>query len=305
MTDPAVSIVTPTLNCARTIGAAIDSVRRQTHDVAVEHIVVDGGSTDGTREIVSSRAGAVLVAGGEGNLYDALNKGIALARGRVIGLLNGDDAYRPGALAAALAAFSERPRAKIVCGRAEIADPHGQVTAVHVPPAGARLDPLDLVRGVPIINARFFRREAFAEIGAFDIRYSVAADLDWLLRAAASGMEVSTIPQALYRYTQHPGSISMNGWISCTRIANDHMAIAEDRVGDGSRSHPTPPWLSELHAHGALLGLVAGLARGDWHAAWGCSARGMAFSGAWPLRALAIGGSWISRRILGNIKSVQ
>ena len=301
MTDPLVTIVTPTLNCAATIATAIESVTRQDPGFAVEHIVVDGGSTDGTREIASSHAGVTLMVETDRNLYDALNRGISLARGAIVGLLNGDDAYRPGALAAAAAALADAPRAALACGGAEVLLPDGRTARTHRPPTGHRLEPEDLVRGVPIINARFFRSALFNRIGLFDLRYPVAADREWLLRVAFSGADTVAIPRIVYTYVQHPASLSMGGWPSRARIAADHMAIAEDWLAsrDGLEG-AAAALLEELHAHGALLGTLTGVARGEWRDAWACAARGMSMTPAWPARAAAIAADRAARRIAGT-----
>ena len=87
---------------------ALASVARQDWP-EIEHIVVDGGSTDGTLELVANRPELRLIDGPDQGVYDALNKGIAAATGDVICFLNSDDALEPGALAAAAAAFSEDP----------------------------------------------------------------------------------------------------------------------------------------------------------------------------------------------------
>src|SRR3954451_25350744 len=98
VTQPLLSIVTPCLNAASTLPQALDSVRSQGLGEAVEHVVVDGGSVDGTVDLLRDASGVKWVSEPDRGLSDAMNKGIALASGRYIGWLNADDFYLPGAL---------------------------------------------------------------------------------------------------------------------------------------------------------------------------------------------------------------
>ena len=89
-----ISVVTVTRNNARTIAETIESVRAQTYG-DVEHVVVDGASTDDTAEVARDRLGgnAVFVSEPDAGIYDAMNKGVGLATGDIIGTLNADDMY--------------------------------------------------------------------------------------------------------------------------------------------------------------------------------------------------------------------
>src|SRR5581483_3497952 len=100
-----VSVVTAVRNAAATIARTIASVRAQDF-AGIEHIVVDGASGDGTLEVLRSlgRDVALWTSEPDRGISDAFNKGIALARGEIIGILNGDDWYEPGAVAAAVQA---------------------------------------------------------------------------------------------------------------------------------------------------------------------------------------------------------
>src|SRR6202048_2872509 len=97
MTRPLISIVTPVLNRVSLIGAALDSVCRAGR-VPREHLVVDGGSTDGTLSLLRSRPGIRLVEAPGTGIYDALNLGLQAARGDIICQLNSDDLLSPGSL---------------------------------------------------------------------------------------------------------------------------------------------------------------------------------------------------------------
>ena len=117
VTQPFFSIVTPCLNRAGIVESAVESALAQNYP-AFEHIVIDGGSTDGTLEVLARYAHLHVISEPDRNLYDAINKGLRLARGEVVGLLNSDDRYASGAFAAAAEIFAD-PAVELVIGGAE------------------------------------------------------------------------------------------------------------------------------------------------------------------------------------------
>jgi glycosyltransferase involved in cell wall biosynthesis len=115
-TLPFLSLITPCLNARAHIAEMLASVRAQS-GVAFEHIVLDAGSTDGTHDLLASCPGIRLVAGPDAGSHDAMNKGIRLARGEIIGFINADDLYAPGILAAVAERFSAEPALESLLGR--------------------------------------------------------------------------------------------------------------------------------------------------------------------------------------------
>src|ERR1700737_4047233 len=103
---PTISIVTPCLNSAATLQQTLDSVRDQGYPV-VQHIVVDAGSGDGTLDLLAAAPGIEYISEPDEGLSDGLNKGIRMSRGDLIGWLNADDVYLPGALQAVGRAYQE------------------------------------------------------------------------------------------------------------------------------------------------------------------------------------------------------
>jgi glycosyltransferase involved in cell wall biosynthesis len=222
------SIITPVLNRAAFIGAALDSVETQRAG-DVEHIVVDGGSTDGTLELVYGREGIRCVSEPDRGLYDAINKGVARARGELIGLLNSDDAYEPWALNAVREAFTRSPTAEMVAGGAAIyahAAPDAPPVAVIDDFGTKMLRPQSIATGVPIINARFFRRSLMDWVGPFDQRFPVVADRDFLIRCIAGEARVVSISERVYRYTSPPGSLSVFPYRRSLQIERDLAAAS-------------------------------------------------------------------------------
>ena len=112
-----ISVVTPCLNSEDFIAESIESVLRQKH-TAVEHIVVDGGSTDGTLDILAGHPHLRVVSEPDSGLYDAINKGFSLATGEVIAPPNADDVFLPDILSDVAARFSRDSALDMITGRA-------------------------------------------------------------------------------------------------------------------------------------------------------------------------------------------
>jgi glycosyltransferase involved in cell wall biosynthesis len=280
------SIITPSLNAERYIAQAVESVA-----VAgwgdFEHIVVDGGSTDGTLETLRRYPHLrVLVRPGLG-LYPALNLGVAEATGDVIGLLNADDRYLPGALDQALAALAA---ADIDCaaGGARVVrldqDARPELVRAYddAPHKLLAWDPL--LFGAPLINARLYRKAFMTRIGGFDARHTIAADRDWLIRAKLAGMRIAAVDAVLYEYREHAGSLTLNRARSnAAKIRDQHLAIIAAYIDDSRAASVMRRW----HAWETGRKAVHCLAQGDIAAAVGAARRGVGENPLWPLRFLA------------------
>jgi len=212
MSRPLISIVTPCLNRAEFVRAAVESVLAQDY-LNFEHIIMDAGSTDGTLGILRRYPHLRLVSEPDRGMYDGINKGLRLAHGEIIGLLNTDDLYAGGCFAAVAEAFAQHPQAlAVVGGISTFTDgPDGPVTVNTV----LAIEPGELwsrlINGHPVTNAWFFRPEIFRRVGPFDERYLYASDRYFLIRAALDG-GVRPIPihRTLYLYRQHGGSATIS-----------------------------------------------------------------------------------------------
>jgi glycosyltransferase involved in cell wall biosynthesis len=257
---PFLSIITPCLNRAPFVREAIESVLGQDYQ-DVEHVVVDGGSTDGTVDILRQYDHLRVTSEPDRGVYDALNKGIRMARGEVIGLLNTDDLLEEGALGHMVRGFEESPDAEALCGGATVfeEDDGRRIVAHYGRPKDQVLCAWNVTLGVPITNARFFRRRVFERVGAFDVRYRIAADRDFLIRAVVAGVRSGSIEGTVYHYRQHPGSLTIGSggphWVSKNR---EYLEIARRfSQSDGSspevrtccrRWHGVVAWEMTLHA---------------------------------------------------------
>jgi glycosyltransferase involved in cell wall biosynthesis len=280
------SIITPSLNAERFIAQAVESVGTGSGN-DIEHIVVDGGSSDGTlgtlRRYPHLR---VLVRPGLG-LYPALDLGIAEATGDIIGLLNADDRYLPGALEPALAALAA-PDIDCAAGGARVVrqgdDDRPELVQAY-DDAGHKLLAWDpLLYGAPLINARLYRKSFMARIGGFDARHTIAADREWLIRAKLAGMRIAAIGMALYEYREHVGSLTINrARVNADRIGNQHLAIAAQYIDDPRTADVMRCWHAWETGRKALRSLAGGDAAAAGHAA----RQGFTENPLWPLRFLA------------------
>jgi glycosyltransferase involved in cell wall biosynthesis len=232
---PSLTIITPCLNAVATLPATIASIRDQAYP-GLEHIVVDGGSTDGTVELLQTSDGIRWISESDRGLSHALNKGIAMASGEVVGELNADDVYEPGALAAVGAALRENPPALWLTGYCRIIDGGGEEIRKSVTAYKnwlLRHYSLDLYLTHNFISApaTFFRREALAETGGFDERYRISVDYDLQLKIARRH-EPIVLERFLSSFRMAEGSLSMSGFKTQFR---EHAEQAR-RHGEGHRA---------------------------------------------------------------------
>lgn len=206
-----ISIVTPCRNARDTVGAAIESVLAQRYP-RLEHIVMDGASSDGTLEVLARYPHLRVVSEPDQGLYDALNQGIALARGELVGWLNADDMYADGALLAIAEAFRNDPGLEMVCGDAQVIEETGAGwSAVH---RHSFTRPEDFRRreirhGGALLNACLFSRALLERVGPFDASYRISGDKDYLLRLALDGPSSLNLARVTYIYRRHSGSMTL------------------------------------------------------------------------------------------------
>ncbi len=183
-TLPLVSIVTPSFNQARFLEDTIQSVLEQDYP-RIEYIIVDGGSTDGSLEIIQRYAGQLAwwVSEPDKGQTDAINKGFARANGDILAWLNSDDTYQPGAVREAVEYLGSNPQAGMVYGDANLIDESGQVIGQF--PA-AQTDYHRLRRGYVHIpqQAAFFRADLWRQVGPLDPSFYFAMDYDLWVRLA-------------------------------------------------------------------------------------------------------------------------
>lgn len=221
------SIITPCLNSAEFIAEAVDSVLAQ-NGPGFEHIIIDGGSTDGTLEILKRYPHLQVYSAKDSGMYDALNRGLGLARGEIVGFLNSDDLYTDNVFAVVRQKFQDQD-IQAVAGSALIfaSSQAGEIDIVrtYCPQDNKVLESSTL--GDPYFNAWFFRRSVFESIGKFDTQYRIVADREFMLRFALRGLQYTTISNTLYQYRKHPRSLTFDlTYQKLQRIFDEHILMS-------------------------------------------------------------------------------
>ena len=209
-----VSIITACYNRAGTIAHALRSVSGQTYP-HLEHIVVDGGSTDGTLAAVAAHRPPVarLIPGPDRGIYDALNKGVAASTGDIVGFLHSDDFYAGDDIIAAVAAEMERGGLEALYGDVAYVRP-GDVERVVRVFSSRRFRPSRIAWGwVPAHPALFVSRSLFERFGEFKTDYQIAGDFEFIARIFAQPrFRYAYLPRVLVNMRM--GGISTRGWRS-------------------------------------------------------------------------------------------
>jgi glycosyltransferase involved in cell wall biosynthesis len=199
-----VSVITPSLNQAQFLPQTLNSVLDQDHP-ALEYLVVDGGSSDGSVEIIRRHADRLAwwVSEADAGQADAINKGLAHAHGEIVAWLNSDDYYLPGAVSAAVRALDSSPEAAFVYGNVKAVDARDQVINVMRYPQVSLRDLLCFtIIGQPAV---FIRRKALDAAGGLDARFHLLLDHQLWIRLAAAG-SVTHVNETWAGARSHPAA---------------------------------------------------------------------------------------------------
>ena len=227
---PLVSIVTVVRNRAAALPRAMESVFAQDYS-ALEYIVVDGGSTDGTLDVIRRFEDRVEIWTSEpdAGISDAFNKGIAFSRGEIIGILNSDDWYEPRAVSASVRALTESG-GDIAHGKLQYWE--GGRKSYFVT-GDARLLEKGMTIGHPTV---FVRRRCYEHFGLFRRDFRQAMDYEWLLRAKVSGARFCFVNEWLANM--------QNGGLGEQRWRQSQKEVARARAIHLARARgPIPYWM--------------------------------------------------------------
>jgi len=206
--DVTISVVTVCRNAARTIEQNLRSVAAQDY-AKIDHCVVDGQSTDGTVEVLrSAKENIHWVSEPDDGIYDAMNKGIAMAKGDIIGFLNADDRYAHPHVLSDVARVMQNGQLDACFADIEFRDEQNRLLRRY---DSSRFCPERLVWGwMPAHPSLYVRKEVFENYGGFRTDYRIAADYEFVTRIFARG-------QCHYRYVRdvwvymRPGGVSTRG----------------------------------------------------------------------------------------------
>lgn len=230
MSLPRITVVIPSYQQGRYLSEAIESALAQDYP-DLEVLVVDGGSTDGSREVIERHAARLAwwTSEKDGGQADAINKGLARSTGQVLGWLNSDDLLLPGALRRIGETFAARPRVQAVCGWRELIDADGRpVSSLAFPqPTPA------VLRRRPILPQEtvYWRRELGERLGPLDASLRFSMDLEYWLRMLEAGVVPRLIRafQGVFRW--HPEQKSAN-LLDVARAENTRLLGGALGVGE-------------------------------------------------------------------------
>ena len=179
-----ISIVTVVLNARPTIEDTLRAIANQSHD-DIEHIVIDGGSTDGTLEVLEQHKAAIatLISEPDDGLYDAMNKGIQRATGEVIGLLNADDVYAHNDVLRKVAELHQQPALDACYADLVYVRPKDLDRVVRYWRSKNHYPGLSWDGWMPAHPTLFLKRRVYDTVGFFDTQLRFQADLEFCARA--------------------------------------------------------------------------------------------------------------------------
>jgi len=238
---PTFSVVTPSFNSGAFIEDAIWSVSQQ-QAVTVEHIVMDGASTDTTVAILKRYPEVHWTSEPDNGQSDAINKGFLQAKGDLVGWLNADDYYLPGGLEAIARAAEEHPEADVIYGDCVFVERSGRIVRSKVEH--------DFDRGILLYfgcyiasTSTFFRRRVIESGRLLDSDYRVCMDFEYFARLAAVGFRFHYVPHFIAAFRWHGDNISLS---QTARRAQERRQV-QLRFGAGRHSDAAFKLLADLH----------------------------------------------------------
>lgn len=235
-----ISVVTPTFNQSGFIEETIESVWSQKGNFEIEHIVMDGGSSDDTVKVlkkwewrlkngqfVPKCKGLEFAWSSEkdrGQTH-AINKGMRLSTGKVLAYINSDDAYRPEAFSKAMGSLAKR-RVDFVCSDCEFINSNGKRLEIRKS-RRVQLDALLDWKDYVLQPTVFWSRKAFSKLGEFDEELYYAMDYDYWIRALKAGFKFEYLKgEVLAQFRVHEDSKSVSGsersWKEARKVARKH-----------------------------------------------------------------------------------
>lgn len=215
MSSLKVTIITVSFNSAGTIAGTINSVLAQTYP-EIEYIIIDGSSTDGTIEIIKSYSARIsrFISEPDDGIYDALNKGIRLATGDIVGILHSDDFFFSNLIVEKIASVFEEIDTDAVIGDIQFVDPADNSKIVRYF-SSKKFSPAKFRFGyMPPHPSFYVRRKLFEKLGYYKTDYKIAADFELVLRFLL-------INKIRYKYLEMPFVSMRSGGVSNKTVGSN------------------------------------------------------------------------------------
>lgn len=227
-----ISIITITYNSAKTLPRALESVQSQTYK-DIEHVIVDGASTDGTRDIIKQYAAkhknVQWISEKDNGIYNALNKGIRMATGDVIGFLHSDDVFYSADSIGQIAQAFAQNEVDIVYGDLQYCKADKVVRRWK----SNDYNPCGLKYGwMPPHPTVYVRREVYEQVGEYDEWFRISADYDMILRMFKAGFCSKYIPTTLVTM-ETGGASNKDTRARLSKTQEDYIVLKKNHVGAG------------------------------------------------------------------------
>jgi len=283
---PLITVVVFVRNAVATIAHALDSVVAQTQP-GVELLVLDGGSVDGTVEVIRRYEDKIAFwcSAPDGGPTAAINEGVARAAGDVICLLPADDWLELGALQAVADAFAADPDLDVLsCGtRIVHFEPDGTmcVDAQFTSPDILEFNMRNLVR-YPLTAGRFMRRRVYQRMDGHSSDHTFG-DFDFLVRVCLAGVKSRVLPKLTYTYRRHSGSRTLSGNAEMVfAMMRQNITMASDYLSSGRLSSADRRALLGLHGRSSARYAWLQFWRGEIREALKTVVQAMRWNWAWP-----------------------
>lgn len=286
MVGARLSVVLFCRNSGHTLETAIESVISQ--DCDIELLVLDGGSTDQSVDIIRryERHVAFWRSFPDGSSTNAINEGVWRSTSRIVALLAGDDWYEPNSLGAVVRRFQQDPKLDVLsCG----------TRFVYVDENGRELDEKRFVKEEqltytlpnllrnPLTCGRFIRRSKYLELGGYSTTFHSSDDLDFLIRLYFSRPKTATHPDLIYSYRAHSGSRTLGSNPKILlEIARDNVAMSEAYLSSLRLDPVDHKAVLAMHGKFAAQGVWYSLRQGRIREATSFIKRGMRQNSYWP-----------------------
>ena len=228
--NPKISIITITYNSENTLEETIKTIEKQMYP-NLEYIIVDGGSTDNTLDIIRKYDGKLIskwISEKDKGIADAFNKGIALATGEIIGIINSDDGLCDGALDELAKVYDPNVdvyRGQVVLWNKDTDKKTLEIPSMHIPLAGIKVNVSH--------QGTFVRKDAYEKYGAFNIEYKYSMDLDLLMRFERLG--------ARFKYIEYPMAYFTLGGLTFTKYTRERR-IQTEKILKSNGAKPIDLW---------------------------------------------------------------